>query len=298
MLSAATPTSKFAKQPLLALNRGEFAKIVQESQNPRKRAFPKYQLDAAYEMFHKNIPNSFNELKFIPKDLCAILNEHFSVACGQVLEHKMSFDTTQKWLMSTFDDKPKEQESATFGAVETVLIPDDFGGSSGGRSTLCLSSQVGCSLACSFCHTGRQKLGRNLTAAEIVAQFVHAARRIGDLPWSVRPRFPTLTNIVFMGQGEPLYNWTNVAAAIDVLADAAVYNFSRSRIAVSTSGIIPNIAKVAEAGVRLAVSLHAPTDELRSQIMAINKSYPLADLMEACRKFQSSRKATERITFE
>lgn len=161
-----------------------------------------------------------------------------------------------------------------------VLIPQ------GDRRTLCVSSQVGCSLSCTFCHTGTQKLQRNLKTSEIIGQFL------------LNPVKPT--NIVFMGQGEPLYNWKNVARSVRILTDADGLALSRNKITISTSGIAPLIPKIAgELGVNLAVSLHAPRDDLRSEIMPINKTYDLAALIDACKEFVSQASyTTRRISFE
>ena len=163
-----------------------------------------------------------------------------------------------------------------------MLIPD------GERTTLCLSSQVGCSLSCKFCHTGTQKLEKNLSSAEIVSQYLVAGAR--------RP----VSNLVFMGQGEPLYNWRNVARAVQILTDPTGPGLNRSKVVISTSGIAPAIPKIAqELGVQLAVSLHATNDTLRTELMPINATYPIAELIASCRQFvQLSRAANRRITFE
>jgi 23S rRNA (adenine2503-C2)-methyltransferase len=163
-----------------------------------------------------------------------------------------------------------------------VLIPE------ANRATLCLSSQVGCSLSCKFCHTGTQKLMRNLEASEIISQYLVASRK------------GPLSNIVFMGQGEPLYNWRNVRRAVHILTDPLGPGFGRSKIVVSTSGIVPAIPRIAsELGVQLAISLHATNDELRSELMPINKTFPLAELMKACDEFVAlSSSNNRRITFE
>jgi 23S rRNA (adenine2503-C2)-methyltransferase len=181
-------------------------------------------------------------------------------------------DGSKKWLL----EFPKSSK------IETVLIPHE-----GERMTLCVSSQVGCSLGCKFCHTGSQKLLRNLNAGEIVGQFI--------LAWNDALK---LTNVVFMGQGEPLLNYRNVRDAIDIISDPDGLNFSRTRVTLSTSGIVPLIPKVgSDLRVNLAISLHAPVNELRSEIMPINNTYPLDTLMEACKAY-SSTCATQRITFE
>lgn len=183
--------------------------------------------------------------------------------------------------------------------VETVYIPEE------GRGTLCVSSQVGCTLTCSFCHTGTQTLVRNLTAEEIVAQILVARDRLGDHPGGAAPdgaMVPTegraVSNIVMMGMGEPLYNFDNVKAALTVVADGEGVALSRRRITLSTSGVVPMIARTgAEIGVMLAISLHAVRDELRDELVPLNRKYPIAELLQACRDYPGLSNA-RRITFE
>jgi 23S rRNA (adenine2503-C2)-methyltransferase len=174
------------------------------------------------------------------------------------------------------------------------------------RGTLCVSSQVGCTLTCSFCHTGTQKLVRNLTSAEIAAQLIVARDRLGDWPEATPPEgafVPTdggrfVTNIVFMGMGEPLYNTDNVVAAIKILSDNEGLGLSRRRITVSTSGVVPQIERLGEeAGTMLAISLHAVRDDLRNELVPLNRKYPIAQLIEACRSYPGLSNA-RRITFE
>ena len=185
--------------------------------------------------------------------------------------------------------------------VECVYIPESD------RGTLCVSSQVGCTLNCSFCHTGTQKLVRNLTAQEIVGQLMVARRRLGDFPGLERPTdglvpsgegVRAVSNIVFMGMGEPLYNLENVEAAIDIMADGDGLSVSKRRITVSTSGVVPQIGRLgAECGPMLAISLHAVRDELRDELVPLNKKYPLKELLQACRDYPGASNA-RRITFE
>lgn len=188
-----------------------------------------------------------------------------------VVEHRKSVDGTQKFLFSI--DK---------FTVEAVLIPADD------RNTLCVSSEVGCNMACQFCYTGKQKLKRRLTSGEIVGQFLQVAKRLDE--------GTRITNIVFMGMGEPLDNTEEVFKAIKILNDDRGINFSRKKITVSTSGLVPQIPLVTESGVRLAVSLNAPNDEIRNVIMPINKKYPLEQLLEACRVH--AEESRDRVTFE
>jgi len=183
--------------------------------------------------------------------------------------------------------------------VETVYIPEE------GRGTLCISSQVGCTLTCTFCHTGTQKLVRNLTAGEVLAQLLVARDRLGDFPDSETPTgaiVPSegrkVSNIVMMGMGEPLYNFDNVKQALKIAIDGDGLALSRRRVTLSTSGVVPNISRTGdEIGVMLAISLHAVTDELRDVLVPINKKYPLKELMDACRNYPGLNNA-RRITFE
>jgi 23S rRNA (adenine2503-C2)-methyltransferase len=184
--------------------------------------------------------------------------------------------------------------------IECVYIPEND------RGTLCVSSQVGCTLNCTFCHTGTQGWARNLTTAEIVGQVMVARDRLGDFPGGVAPTdglvpsgegVRAVSNIVFMGQGEPLYNLDNVAEAIAVLTDGEGLSLSRRRITVSTSGVTPQMPKLGEAGTMLAVSLHATNDALRDKLVPLNRKYPIAELMQACRDYPGASNA-RRITFE
>jgi 23S rRNA (adenine2503-C2)-methyltransferase len=192
----------------------------------------------------------------------------------------ISLDGTRKWLLRF----PDGQE------VETVHIPEEE------RGTLCVSSQVGCTLSCSFCHTGTQRLVRNLTAAEIVAQVMIARDALGEWPSPQADR--QLTNIVLMGMGEPLFNYDNVAEALKIVMDPEGLAISRRKITLSTAGVVPMIRRCgAELGVKLAVSLHAVRDDVRDRLVPLNRKYPIAELLEACRSYPGSSNA-RRITFE
>jgi 23S rRNA (adenine2503-C2)-methyltransferase len=191
-----------------------------------------------------------------------------------------SADGTRKWLLRFADGQE----------VETVHIPEED------RGTLCVSSQVGCTLNCTFCHTGTQRLVRNLGAAEIVGQIMVARDALGE--WPSPPEGRQLTNIVLMGMGEPLYNYDNVAAAVKIAMDPEGLAVSRRKITLSTAGVVPMMARVgAELGVNLAVSLHAVTDELRDRLVPLNRKYKIAELLDACRSYPGSSNA-RRITFE
>lgn len=217
----------------------------------------------------------------VAKETRAKLAEAFTLARPEVVERQVSKDGTRKWLIRT----------APGIEIETVYIPDV-----GRAGALCVSSQVGCTLNCSFCHTGTQKLVRNLTAAEIVAQVQVARDDLGEWPSPKEDR--RLSNIVFMGMGEPLYNLDNVADAIDVIADNEGIAISRRRITVSTSGVVPMIPELgARTATMLAISLHATNDPLRDELVPLNKKYPIAALMDAIRAYPGLGNA-RRVTFE
>ena len=222
----------------------------------------------------------FEKMTTLAKALRAKLAEHFVVGRPHVARELISFDTSRKWLLR-FDDGNE---------AETVFIPEED------RGALCVSSQVGCTLTCTFCHTGTQKLVRNLTAAEIVGQMMVARDAVGEWPSPKDGRL--LSNIVMMGMGEPLFNYDNVAKALKIVMDGEGISVSKRKITLSTSGVVPMIEKVgAELGVNLAISLHAVTDELRDVLVPINKKYPLKALLKACREYPGVNNA-RRITFE
>ena len=223
---------------------------------------------------------SFAEMTSLSKAFRAELDERYVVARPETVRAQASIDGTRKWLLRF----PDGQE------VETVHIPESD------RGALCVSSQVGCTLTCKFCHTGTQRLVRNLTAAEIVGQVMVARDALGEWPTPKDERL--LSNIVMMGMGEPLYNFTNVAAALKIVMDHEGLSISKRKITLSTAGVVPEIERCgAELGVNLAISLHAVRDELRDVLVPLNKKYPIAELLTACRKYPSSSNA-RRITFE
>ncbi|MFA5899590.1 MAG: 23S rRNA (adenine(2503)-C(2))-methyltransferase RlmN [Hyphomicrobium sp.] len=240
--------------------------------------------------------DEFSAMTDVAKELRAALAERYSLVRPQIVSEQVSVDGTRKWLLrlapQSRDGKPPE--------VETVYIPEAE------RGTLCISSQVGCTLNCTFCHTGTQRLVRNLTAQEIVGQIMLARDRIGDWPGAPPPGDGRLlpaserkiTNIVLMGMGEPLYNFDNVKAAMQVAADGEGLSVSKRRITLSTSGVVPEIARWGgETSTMLAISLHAVRDELRDELVPINRKYPIAKLLEACRNYPGLSNA-RRITFE
>lgn len=215
---------------------------------------------------HQYGQDDFARMTDLGKDLRESLAAGACVAVPEVLREQVSADGTVKWLL----------KADLANAIETVFIPEP------GRGTLCVSSQVGCALACTFCSTGRQGFNRNLTTAEIVGQLWWANRALGRR----RPEDRPVTNVVMMGMGEPLANFDNVARALEVMLDDFGYGLSRRRVTVSTSGIVPAIDRLRErCPVALAVSLHAPNDALRDELVPINRKYPLAELMAACRRY-------------
>jgi 23S rRNA (adenine2503-C2)-methyltransferase len=230
-------------------------------------------------MYHRGA-RDFAAMTNLAKPFRERLAEAYELRRPAIPTAQRSVDGTRKWLLR-FDDGQE---------AETVHIPESD------RGTLCVSSQVGCTLTCRFCHTGTQRLVRNLTAAEIVAQIVVARDALGEWPSPKEDR--QLTNIVLMGMGEPLYNYDNVAAAVKIVMDPEGLAISRRKITLSTSGVVPAIARVgAELGVNLAISLHAVTDELRDKLVPLNRKYPIAELLDACRTYPGASNA-RRITFE
>jgi 23S rRNA (adenine2503-C2)-methyltransferase len=235
----------------------------------------------------------FDEMTSLSKELRARLSAHFTLARPEVVAEQISVDGTRKWLLRLPGERSGEAPQERPPEVECVYIPDTD------RGTLCLSSQVGCALTCSFCHTGTQRLVRNLTAGEIVGQVMVARDRLGD--WGAGQATADrrlITNIVMMGMGEPLYNFEAVRDALLVVADNEGLGISKRRITLSTSGVVPNIARAgAEIGSMLAISLHAVTDELRDELVPLNRKYPIGVLMEACRNYPGLSNS-KRITFE
>jgi 23S rRNA (adenine2503-C2)-methyltransferase len=233
----------------------------------------------------------FDAMSSVSKELRAVLGAHFTLARPEVVAEQTSVDGTRKWLLRL----PGEHAGERPHEVECVYIPE------AGRGTLCVSSQVGCTLTCSFCHTGTQRLVRNLTPGEIVGQVMVARDRLGD---SLGARGADgagdrlVSNIVMMGMGEPLYNFEAVRDALLIVADGEGIAISKRRITLSTSGVVPNIARAgAEIGCMLAVSLHAVRDDLRNELVPLNRKYPINALLDACRTYPGASNA-RRITFE
>jgi 23S rRNA (adenine2503-C2)-methyltransferase len=234
----------------------------------------------------------FEDMTSVSKELRAKLDRHFTLARPEVVAEQTSVDGTRKWLLRL----PGEHAGERPHEVECVYIPE------ADRGTLCVSSQVGCTLTCSFCHTGTQRLVRNLAPGEIVGQIMVARDRLGDWVGAERAKAGggerLVSNIVMMGMGEPLYNFEAVRDALLIVADGDGIAISKRRITLSTSGVVPNIARAgAEIGCMLAVSLHAVRDELRSELVPLNRKYPIKDLLDACRSYPGLSNA-RRITFE
>jgi len=227
---------------------------------------------------HQRNVDSFSEMTDLSMDLRARLGDIASLELPEVISEQTSADGTVKWLF----------ESGAGQAVESVFIPEPE------RGTLCISSQVGCALDCAFCATGAQGFNRNLSCDEIIGQVMHANRR---LPLRASGK-PAVTNVVFMGMGEPLANYRNLVPALDLLISDYAYGLSRRRITVSTSGLVPQIEKLGDdCNVSLAVSLHAPNNALRDRLVPINRIYPIDELLDACWRYAAKR-ANRFITFE
>ena len=228
-------------------------------------------------IYHRHVTD-FAEMTDLGKELRAKLVQHAEVVPPRVLFEKPSADGTHKWLLGMDGGN----------AIECVFIPDK------GRGTLCVSSQVGCGLACTFCSTGTQGFNRNLSTAEIIGQVWVAAKHLGNVPHHQRK----LTNVVMMGMGEPLLNFDNVVRAMGLMRDDNGFGLANKRVTLSTAGLVPMIDKLSEASdVSLAVSLHAPDDALRTTLVPLNKKYPIAELMDACVRY-AQRKPRTSITFE
>lgn len=274
-----------AKPSLIGLSRTELADRVGEiGVAPAQR---KMRVQQLWHWLYFRGAQSFDDMTSVSKGIRAELSQHFTVDRPEVVAEQISNDGTRKWLLRlpSGDNVEKAHE------VECVYIPETD------RGTLCVSSQVGCTLNCSFCHTGTQRLVRNLTAGEIVGQIMVARDRLND--WADREDGTRrVTNIVMMGMGEPLYNFDAVRDALLIVGDNEGIGISRRRITLSTSGVVPNIVRAGEEiGVMLAISLHAVRDELRNELVPLNRKYPIKELLQACRDYPGASNA-RRITFE
>ena len=276
-----------AKPSLVGLSRAELAARLGDIGVPS--AQQKMRVQQLWHWIYVRGAQDFDAMSNMSKDMRAELDRHFTLARPEIAVEQISSDGTRKWLLRL----PSGLEGERAHEVECVYIPEVD------RGTLCVSSQVGCTLNCSFCHTGTQRLVRNLTAGEIVGQVMVARDRLGDWADRTTPNGGRLvTNIVMMGMGEPLYNFDAVRDALLVVSDGDGIGISRRRITLSTSGVVPNIARTgAEIGVSLAISLHAVRDELRDELVPLNRKYPIGELIEACRNYPGVSNA-RRITFE
>ena len=264
------------KTSLMGLPREQLSEALSILDIPEKQK--NMRLNQVWGWLYNKGSKSIDEMTTLSLDLRRELEDHFDLSRPKISEDQISKDGTRKWLLKFKDGSE----------VETVFIPDND------RGTLCVSSQVGCTLNCTFCHTGTQKLVRNLTAQEIVAQVVVAKDCLQE--WNPEPR--QITNIVMMGMGEPLYNFENVRDGIITMADDAGLSISKRRITLSTSGIVPMIKSAGkEIGSMLAISLHATQNDLRNEIVPINKKYPIEELLDACKNYPSLSNS-KRITFE
>ncbi|MFN3833323.1 MAG: 23S rRNA (adenine(2503)-C(2))-methyltransferase RlmN [Allorhizobium sp.] len=286
------PTAFAEKPSLLGLDREELGEALRGKGVPEKQI--KMRVAQIWNWLYVRGISDFDHMANVSKDMREMLKTHFTIARPEIVEEQVSNDGTRKWLLRfppRGAGRPVE--------VESVYIPEE------GRGTLCISSQVGCTLTCSFCHTGTQKLVRNLTAEEILSQLLLARDRLGDFPDRETPVgtiMPSsdrkITNIVMMGMGEPLYNFEEVKKALLIATDGDGLSLSKRRVTLSTSGVVPEIYRTGEEiGVMLAISLHAVRDELRDMLVPINKKYPLKELIEACRNYPGLSNA-RRITFE
>jgi len=274
-----------AKPSLIGLSRAELADRLGEiGVAPAQR---KMRVQQLWHWIYFRGAQSFDEMTSISKGIRADLAQHFTVDRPEVVAEQISNDGTRKWLLRL----PSGDAVQKAHEVECVYIPETD------RGTLCVSSQVGCTLNCAFCHTGTPRLVRNLTAGEIVGQVMVARDRLND--WADREDGTRrVTNIVMMGMGEPLYNFDAVRDALLIVGDNEGIGISRRRITLSTSGVVPNIVRAGEEiGVMLAISLHAVRDELRNELVPLNRKYPIKELLQACRDYPGASNA-RRITFE
>lgn len=261
------------KVNLIGLSKEELREHLQNLGEPAFRAKQIWQWVYYYGK------TDFNEMTNLSIALREKLSGYFELSRPKIIDEQISSDRTHKWLLEFADGE----------RVEMVYIPEED------RGAVCISTQVGCAMGCKFCHTGSQKLTRNLTAGEIVSQFMVARDVYHE--WNLKEQARMLSNIVVMGMGEPFCNYDNLLQAIKIISDGEGIALSKRRITVSTSGIIPHIKDFDnECGARLAVSLHASNNELRSEIMPINKKYPFDELLKACRSYQDNHGGY--ITFE
>ena len=283
-MSLAAPAAAVVSAPadsrldLIGLDRDELARALAGIGVPERQL--RMRVGQLWHWLYHQGATSFRAMSSIARPMQARLEESFRISRPTVVTAQRSSDGTRKWLLGIGGGHE----------IESVYIPDDD------RGALCMSSQVGCTLTCRFCHTGTQRLVRNLEAGEIVGQFLLARDALGEWPSPRDGRL--LSNIVMMGMGEPLYNYRAVAKALRIVMDPEGIALSRRRITLSTSGVVPEIRRCGEElAVNLAVSLHAVSDELRDELVPLNRKYPIAELLQACRDYPAGNNA-RRITFE
>src|SRR5258705_465460 len=284
-----TPLERYvppAKPSLVGFSRAQLMEALASIGVPA--AARKMRVQQLWHWLYVRGARGFDEMTSVSKELRALLERHFTLARPEGGAEQVSVDGTRKWLLRLPGEPSGEVSLERPHEVECVYIPETD------RGTLCVSSQVGCTLTCSFCHTGTQRLVRNLTPGEIVGQIMVARDRLGDWPRASAPVgavVPTdggrfVSNVVLMGMGEPLYNFDAVREALLVAADGEGLGISKRKITLSTSGVVPNIGRCgSEIGVMLAVSLHAVRDELRDMLVPLNRKYPIKDLIGACRSY-------------
>lgn len=285
--AAPVGTAPRAKPSLVGLTRPQLMEALKDFGLPEKHL--RMRAGQIWNGIYNRGLTRFDGMTTLSKDLRENLGQAFDISRLDIVTEQKSVDGTRKWLLRL----PSPIPGVPGPEIETVYIPEE------GRGTLCVSSQVGCTLTCTFCHTGTQKLVRNLTAGEIVGQILIARDALGEWPDGGRNSEDRLiTNIVMMGMGEPLYNFENVRDALEVVSDGEGLSLSKRRITLSTSGVVPMIEKAGEEiGCMLAISLHAVNDETRNKLVPLNKKYPIKELLEACRNYPGVSNA-RRITFE
>ncbi|MBL8587213.1 MAG: 23S rRNA (adenine(2503)-C(2))-methyltransferase RlmN [Methylobacteriaceae bacterium] len=293
--TAAPPAPAAARVSLVGMSRAELGDALAAAGVPAREM--KMRVAQLFQWIYFHGATDFSQMLNVAKALRGKLAELYTLDRPAIVAEQISADGTRKWLLRMNPTGPLDKGAE----IECVYIPESY------RGTLCVSSQVGCTLNCSFCHTGTQKLVRNLTHREIVAQLMVARDRLGDFPGRERPTdglvpsgegVRAVSNIVFMGMGEPLYNFDAVREAIALMSDGDGLSLSKRRITVSTAGVVPDIGRLgAECGAMLAISLHATNDRLRDELVPLNKRYPIAELMQACRDYPGASNA-RRITFE
>jgi 23S rRNA (adenine2503-C2)-methyltransferase len=278
---------------LVGMTRAQMASALREIGVPERETRMRV-AQLWHWIYHRGV-DEFDAMLNVSKGMRASLKQSYTLARPEVISEQISIDGTRKWLIRMPSTGPHDKGAE----IETVYIPESD------RGTLCISSQVGCTLNCTFCHTGTQKLVRNLSSSEIIAQVMVARDRLGDWPGAERSTeglvpavLRAVSNVVLMGMGEPLYNFENVRDAMEVVTDGDGLSLSRRRITLSTSGVVPMIERAGhEIGSMLAISLHAVRDDLRNELVPLNRKYPIRELLDACRNYPGVSNA-RRITFE